>query len=99
MLESDGGVFRPRGFGFSGNDRARATVQGVATLLARDPGGGGRRRPAAGRTSARACRPAQVPAMALEVDGSKYFLYHHTSAEPSTSSNRSTWRDAQLQWR
>ena len=34
MLESDGGVFRPRGFGFSGNDRARATVQSVATLLA-----------------------------------------------------------------
>src|ERR1019366_7085936 len=33
MLESDGGVFRPLGFGFSGNDSARDTVKGIATLL------------------------------------------------------------------
>ena len=28
MLESDGGVFRPLGFGFTGSDAARETVQG-----------------------------------------------------------------------
>src|SRR5262245_8355248 len=34
MLESDGGVFRPTGFGFSGTDQARARVRDIATLLA-----------------------------------------------------------------
>ena len=34
MIETDGGVFRPLGFGFSGNDSARATVKAVASLLA-----------------------------------------------------------------
>ena len=34
MLESDGGVFRPRGFGFTGSDAARARVRDIATLLA-----------------------------------------------------------------
>jgi carboxypeptidase Q len=80
MLESDGGVFRPRGFGFSGNDRARATVQDVATLLAGmqadtvGPSGGG-------ADIGPSVQAAQVPAMALDVDGSKYFLYHHTAAD------------------
>ena len=36
MLESDGGVFRPTGFGFTGTSSARATVQQIATLLRRD---------------------------------------------------------------
>ena len=27
MLESDGGVFRPTGFGFTGTDGARATLR------------------------------------------------------------------------
>jgi carboxypeptidase Q len=33
MMESDGGVFRPQGFGFSGNESARETVKAIATLL------------------------------------------------------------------
>src|SRR5213594_733110 len=33
MMESDGGVFRPLGFGFSGSDAARATVKAIASLL------------------------------------------------------------------
>src|SRR6267154_4272888 len=33
MMESDGGVFRPNGFGFSGSDTARETVRTNATLL------------------------------------------------------------------
>src|SRR5207253_10309503 len=32
MLESDTGVFRPRGFGFSGSDDARQTVEAIASL-------------------------------------------------------------------
>src|SRR5262249_48825856 len=34
MLESDGGVFRPTGFGFTGGEQARARVRDIATLLA-----------------------------------------------------------------
>ena len=69
-----------RGFGFSGNDRARATVRSVATLLGGiqadsvGPSGGG-------ADIGPSVQAAQVPAMALEVDGSKYFLYHHTAAD------------------
>ena len=33
MFESDGGVFRPTGFGFSGSDTARAKVTEIAALL------------------------------------------------------------------
>ena len=33
MLESDGGVFRPTGFGFTGSDAARAKLRDIATLL------------------------------------------------------------------
>jgi carboxypeptidase Q len=80
MLESDGGVFRPQGFGFTGNDHARATVQSAATLLAGiqadavGPSGGG-------ADIGPSVQAGQIPAMALDVDGSKYFLYHHTAAD------------------
>ena len=33
MLESDSGVFRPTGFGFTGSDAGRARVTEIATLL------------------------------------------------------------------
>src|SRR5205807_10063512 len=33
MMESDSGVFRPLGFGFTGPDRARQIVKAIATLL------------------------------------------------------------------
>jgi len=80
MLESDGGVFRPLGFGFTGNDAGRATVRAIATLLtgiAADqisPGGGG-------ADIGPSVQEGRIPAMALEVDGSKYFLIHHTPAD------------------
>src|SRR5437867_2530754 len=34
MLESDGGVFRPLGFGFAGSETARRTIRAIASLLA-----------------------------------------------------------------
>ena len=34
MLESDGGVFDPAGFGFTGPDGARRTVTAIASMLA-----------------------------------------------------------------
>jgi carboxypeptidase Q len=80
MLESDGGVFRPQGFGFTGSDAARETVRAIATLLSGiaadqiSPGGGG-------ADIGPSMQEAHVPGMSLDVDGSKYFLIHHTPAD------------------
>jgi len=80
MLESDGGVFRPLGVGFTGSDAARDTVKAIATLLtgiAADqvsPGGGG-------ADIGPAVLEGRIPALSLDVDGSKYFLIHHTPAD------------------
>jgi carboxypeptidase Q len=80
MIESDGGVFRPLGFGFSGNDTARDTVKAIAGLLtgiAADQislGGGG-------ADIGPSIQEAHIPAMSLDVEGSKYFLIHHTPAD------------------
>ena len=61
MLESDGGVFRPLGFGFTGNDAARETVRAIATLL-RGIAAEQISPAAAAPTSARACRRRTSPA-------------------------------------
>jgi len=80
MIESDSGVFRPFGFGFSGNDRGRRTVQDVASLLSGiqadriGPAGGG-------ADIGPSVQVAQAPSMSLDVDTSRYFLYHHTAAD------------------
>jgi carboxypeptidase Q len=80
MLESDGGVFRPLGFGFSGSDAARTTVKTIATLLkgidaasVADSGGGADITPS--------IQEGHIPAMSLEVDDTKYFVVHHTQAD------------------
>jgi carboxypeptidase Q len=80
MMESDGGVFRPLGFGFTGNENARETVRAIATLLAGigadqiSPGGGG-------ADIGPSVQEGRIPAMSLDVDGAKYFLVHHTPAD------------------
>jgi len=80
MLESDTGVFRPRGFGFAGSDRARRTVATIATLLggisASEIGPGGD-----GADISPSVSEAHIPALSLEVDSSRYFLIHHTQAD------------------
>ncbi|MGE3614883.1 MAG: M28 family metallopeptidase [Gemmatimonadales bacterium] len=78
-IESDGGVFRPTGFGFTGSDQAREILKGIAPLLARvgadtiGPNGGG--------ADIGPITALGVPAMGHLVDGSKYFWYHHTPAD------------------
>jgi carboxypeptidase Q len=79
MLESDSGVFRPTGFGFSGSDAARQKVRDIAMLLRgiqadRIGASGG------GADIGPSVQAANIPAMSLEVDGN-YFLLHHTPAD------------------
>jgi carboxypeptidase Q len=80
MMESDGGVFRPLGFGFTGTDVARQTVKNIASLLSGigadqvSVGGGG-------ADIGPSVQEAHVPSMSLDVDGAKYFLIHHTAAD------------------
>ena len=80
MLESDNGVFRPLGFGFSGSEVTRQKLRTIATLLrgiAADailPGGGG-------ADINPSTREGRIPALSLAVDESKYFLIHHTPAD------------------
>ena len=80
MLESDGGVFAPTGFGFTGPERGRAIVTEIASLLA--PIGADRIGPTGGGADiGPSVEAGGLPAMSLEVDGSKYFLIHHTPAD------------------
>ncbi len=79
MLESDSGVFRPTGFGFSGSDAARARISEIAGLLRGigadhiGPGGGG-------ADIGPSVEAGGIPAMSLQVDGN-YFVLHHTPAD------------------
>ena len=79
MFESDSGVFRPTGFGFSGSDAARAKVTEIAALLR---GIQADRISAAGEGAdiGPSVQAANIPAMSLDVDGN-YFLIHHTDAD------------------
>jgi carboxypeptidase Q len=79
MLESDSGVFRPTGFGFTGSDAARAKVKEIATLLR------GLQVDRIGPSGEEAdigpsMQAGNIPGMSLEVEGN-YFLIHHTEAD------------------
>jgi carboxypeptidase Q len=78
-IESDGGVFKPLGFGFSGSDEAFGIVSEIGRFL--DPIGAGTiSRPGGGADIGPIMREG-VPGMGLRVDGEKYFWYHHTDAD------------------
>src|SRR5919107_2480270 len=78
-MESDNGVFNPKGYVISGSDAGRQKVRDIATLLSSlnadwiGPSGGG-------ADIGPSVQQANIPAMALEVDGN-YFLIHHTPAD------------------
>ncbi len=79
MFESDTGVFKPTGFGFSGTDSARRTIQEIATLL-RSIGADTISAAGGGADIGPSVQAASVPALSLDVDGD-YFLIHHTPAD------------------
>ncbi|MFQ5702768.1 MAG: M28 family metallopeptidase [Gemmatimonadales bacterium] len=77
-MESDGGVFKPSGIGFSGTDEAFAMARDIGALLAPidasvTRGGGG--------ADVGPLQRAGVPVGGLRVDGSRYFWFHHTDAD------------------
>ena len=78
-IESDGGVFNPRGFGFTGSDESRDILTDISRLLlpidANAIFKGGRAADIA------PLNDEGVPVMSLKVEGSKYFWYHHTNAD------------------
>lgn len=78
-MESDGGVFKPRGFGFAGTDSAYALVRQVGTLL--DRIGAGAITRGGGGADIGPIMALGVPGMGLNVDETEYFWYHHTEAD------------------
>jgi carboxypeptidase Q len=80
-LESDGGVFQPNGFAFAGSDSATALVRQAASLLE-----------AVGATAVEQVKQSPeadigplvekgVPGIGLQVDGTRYFWYHHSQGD------------------
>src|SRR5438552_11340735 len=80
MLESDGGVFRPIGFGFTGSDAARQTIAAIATLL-HGLGADQIVSNGEGADIGPSAQEGHIATMSLEVDDSRYFLIHHTPAD------------------
>ena len=78
-IESDGGVFKPSGFGFTGSDAAYEIVRQVGQLLDRIEAG--RITRGGGGADIGPIMALGVPGMGLSVDGSRYFWYHHTEAD------------------
>ena len=78
-IESDGGVFQPSGFGFTGSQAGREIIDAISKLLisikANEITTGGRAADVA------PLNDEGVPVMSLKVDGTKYFWYHHTNAD------------------
>jgi len=78
-IESDGGVFAPQGFGFTGSEKARDYILDIASLL--DPIGAGTITNWGRAADVAPLNDNGVPVMSLNVDNSKYFWYHHTNAD------------------
>lgn len=78
-IESDGGVFAPTGFGFTGPPAARAAIEAIGSLLA--PIGAGTIGAAGGGADIGPIMQTGVPGMGLNVDDSRYFWFHHTDAD------------------
>jgi len=78
-MESDGGVFKPLGFGFTGSDEAFEIVTAIGRLL--DPIGSGTVSRGGGGADIGPIMREGVPGMGLNVEGEKYFWYHHTEAD------------------
>jgi carboxypeptidase Q len=80
-IESDNGVFAPKGFRFSGLDEAYAKAQEIAELL--KPIGADKvsREKDSPEADIAPLVERGVPGMGLDVDGSRYFWFHHSEGD------------------
>jgi len=78
-IETDGGVFSPRGYGFTGSDAAFGIVREIGTLL--EGIGAGEIVRGGGGADIGPLMQTGVPGMGLNVDDARYFWYHHTDAD------------------
>ena len=78
-VETDGGTFRPEGFGVTASDAAIAQLTELARLL--EPIGAARISKGGGGADIGPIMREGVPGAGLDVEGSRYFHYHHTPAD------------------
>jgi carboxypeptidase Q len=78
-MESDNGVFRPYGFRFQGSAAGLAAMKSLSTLLA--PIEATKMVAGEGEADVDAVLREGVPGLALDVDGSRYFWYHHSHGD------------------
>ena len=78
-IESDAGVFKPSGFGFTGPDESLNILQDIGTLL--KPIQSGVITKGGGGADIGPIISEGVPGMGLTVESKKYFWYHHTAAD------------------
>jgi carboxypeptidase Q len=85
-MECDNGVFRPNGVRFQGSGAGLAQVKLVGALLERI--GASRVQTGEGEADVGPILQRGVPGLALDVDDSKYFWFHHTAADMMTVIDR-----------
>jgi carboxypeptidase Q len=85
-MECDNGVFRPNGVRFQGSEAGLAFVKPVGALLERI--GATRVAKGDGEADVGPILQRGVPGLALDVDDTKYFWYHHTAADMMTVIDR-----------
>jgi carboxypeptidase Q len=85
-IESDNGVFRPYGFRFQGSPAGLAVMKALGARVL--PAGMNRIVAGEGEADVDALITAGVPGLALDVDPSRYFYYHHTEADMMTALDR-----------
>lgn len=78
-IETDGGTFKPEGFGITAPPAATAQFKDILKLL--DPIGAGGSAGEGGGADIGPIMKEGVPGAGLDVEGSKYFYYHHTNAD------------------
>jgi carboxypeptidase Q len=78
-VESDDGVFRPLGFGFTGSDSAFAILSQVGKLL--ESINAGQITKGGGGADIGPIMQRGVPGAGLVTDGTRYFWYHHTESD------------------
>ena len=78
-IESDAGVFKPKGFGFKGPDESLNILQDIGTHL--KPIQSGVITKGGGGADIGPIMAEGVPGMGLTIESEEYFWYHHTAAD------------------